>query len=1557
MVGKNLRTTALLLLLFLITVSSASALTVSDLRFEQNGKKMEYISLGQRVKADIFFNINGDFHEVKVDLSGLVKDPVTKDRYENISVAQEQCEYDNDTVTYECPLWDMALNLDESNATIPFHVVEEKDGPVDTQNLKHKFKVDNTRPELTEIKTDYCKEGICYIKPGEPTNITLKLEDKKGSFDKKMIFFSVGRRSFRVRNCTTSGETTTCTASVVINCAYKSNNVLELSSGGGVYSQDDAGNRVKSKLEQETLCDSQAPKLRNITYSSNNDFNLLVEGSELYAIAKLSEELSGIKAEANFSGVSDYGSESAECKNKEGFDYECKWTITNLKPGSGEIKYRFSDNAGNGLKRTDEIKVLKSGNTTNETDYFTSVIDKVTPSEINREMLGLAHDNAKDFLLFVTYHFKRNRGRPTLLEQKVDTETCYYDMNGDGNYTDERIFDEVSVQDETADYDQKNRLNIKLSVFDPAEMPDKIGVRCTARLKLRTQEAYYGRPEKENITFTLKLKESVLGTPGKAFLEKIKDAKENLDSGFWNVVGKANKIMATLGDLCNLKAYFEVIKGAGSGMEVTGQALQQVGGQALVESGNAMYAPLLMTSLNSWAGYSQDKKAVTEAAGTNPQEESGILAKACKWSSCHTGEKMREKQGKGKSGVFSGGQEFSDKLTKTSSKNAYAKNYMGELTKNLNTPDVKNSLLMSMMSRCLPGVIYNLNKWRQVECGYLQCLEDRSASGGSTAVCEEAKGVKLCRQVVGEIFELPFIRTIKNLGQNIQFVANNALPIFFKSFLEQKGTCHFGKAEDTSPPSIGCHVAETILSVKRYKQVSSNPNFFTPIEKDLCAEVLDEGEPSYVSEYTPNQDVRDRMFSEKKKERTKEYNKDWIKTVEDMKRVYNNETNNIVGIKKCDDGGGYCWEREEGEKKKESEKSEGSKGEGETKIVIFQRKWFKFDGKSVMILRCQDNNLNNIPCVDWDWTLIEGDEKCKDNSFKKDPSFGSTFTQYDIDENEHKIILGKEITFSNKDVLGMKLCAKAKDSFGNKLIKGLKISESGGYKEEPRIVIDQTKYFNSDGKAVIEFICVEEGLDKILCTDWDWIPIEKEKKCNKKVFDIDKIKLIDMAYFDEVFENYENNQVLRKIIFEKDKIEVNSKIKSVSNMEICVKAEDMSGNPLIAGLEVEKSSSSGGSETDSEGSKEKEDSSGSDGGTTESSNDESEETNGEEEKTKKEESTTHKKLLKQAEDYIKEYNKKNEDGGFDLDLLSSGNIDNYLKSLREGEEPKDKKELNQLMTANAYTFGSEAEAESFYNSWNSYQKLKELERRGYDITKDDGGLVVKKNGEKDNALTKQAKQYYSSAKREFEVDCDGECTANKNGNEIKKDKVQEKAQDYLKNRKRVYQNQLASVAVKIAEEEGALKFLETSDWGDWGQEVVDKASLLDPESWKNNLCNPAGKFQVESDRGAVYSFTGDYYKAVLTIAGEKTSQDKKTLYTVKYFLKGNNKRKYEYQVYLQPGRKAVTEKSTLKKDGKKDFSKPYLYKKDYKEVCIEFDKKYPNPTTGTKKICREIEKA
>jgi hypothetical protein len=164
--------------------------------------------------------------------------------------------------------------------------------------------------------------------------------------------------------------------------------------------------------------------------------------------------------------------------------------------------------------------------------------------------------------------------------------------------------------------------------------------------------------------------------------------------------------------------------------------------------------------------------------------------------------------------------------------------------------DVKSSLILSVICLCLPGIIYNLDKLRQIDCFKAVCLhDDVKLSGYPPSFCSEMHGYLICAFVIGEIFSLlPFIAFFDKLISMVLDLITNPVALFTTALgYVCSSTCY---SVDTQPVGfVLCStlktistVAEAVASVKAYQK---NKDLFGTVGNNYCdrmEEIKDEME-------------------------------------------------------------------------------------------------------------------------------------------------------------------------------------------------------------------------------------------------------------------------------------------------------------------------------------------------------------------------------------------------------------------------------------------------------------------------------------------------------------------------------------------------------------------------------------------------------------------------------------------------------------------------------------------------------------------------------------------
>jgi hypothetical protein len=94
--------------------------------------------------------------------------------------------------------------------------------------------------------------------------------------------------------------------------------------------------------------------------------------------------------------------------------------------------------------------------------------------------------------------------------------------------------------------------------------------------------------------------------------------------------------------------------------------------------------------------------------------------------------------------------------------------------------DVKESIVWSVATLCIPGIILNLNKYMQVECAYLVCMEQDVAAGMPVEACEAVYAYMSCTFWTGQILNaLPFFQMWTNLWESFQQTLSDPLGFIF----------------------------------------------------------------------------------------------------------------------------------------------------------------------------------------------------------------------------------------------------------------------------------------------------------------------------------------------------------------------------------------------------------------------------------------------------------------------------------------------------------------------------------------------------------------------------------------------------------------------------------------------------------------------------------------------------------------------------------------------------------------------------------------------------------
>jgi len=865
----------LLISLAALLLPLASALTITDFRITANSFPVIAISPSHEQQVDISFTTDTSVSFVLLNLSSLHGDPRVAASYTSTRVELSRCAKNATTGTAACTL---KLLIRPANATARITYQLWSGGKMSSGELTQTFTLDNTAPAVERIATQACNQTQCYIGNGLPTNITVTLQDSDGTFNRRLIFYQLGSTAYTAEGCAGSS----CTGRAKVSCTDGASLDLKVVSANGVPSQDDAGNPVTNPGQPiKVICDARPPQIITVSANGSGPVGVITADGQLLVHALVKDRISGVSMAASTAAVQNNVSANttmrSQCSLLKDGTQECILAVGNLKAGKSlSLPLVFTDSVGNTVTRKLTIpSIYKVGNKSVTPDFFSAKAAAVLPGMLNRATLSLALENAVDYPLYITYQLQQLSTDAAIVNQRIDVTTCQVALtpiqSGDlfaasaQNWSSvPALFsgDRSEIAKPWADWREQNRADLLFLDSSTADWKsDLVLVKCNLSLAVRRGNVYYPQLETETLYWPVRLRESKLGNPGQAFLSKIDRTENEVDSGLNRLIGYADKTAATFTQLCNIEATMELIEGQGLGIEGVGIILMPYIGPALAKGGNGLWNAVMAVSMPYWMGklhtpasaatdtVNQAQAAVQEGADEVKGGVGGQLRKICKMMYCTD------------QGTIGGLNWLAPSKNETSYIPQVSKdNIFSDYLSNLNQPDAKNSLLMSLATQCWPGVVYNLNKYRQIDCGYLQCLKDNAYYGDSVTPCELGKSVKLCRFVTNEAFELPYVRVFKNLAANTNQLIQAPLSLVIKKV--QSSVCA-GADQEVDVRGFFCQLMKTLAKQKDFSSVTSynTAGFSYPVEADLCDKALckrdacQHPEKSFIAQLAPGSNL------------------------------------------------------------------------------------------------------------------------------------------------------------------------------------------------------------------------------------------------------------------------------------------------------------------------------------------------------------------------------------------------------------------------------------------------------------------------------------------------------------------------------------------------------------------------------------------------------------------------------------------------------------------------------------------------------------------------------
>jgi hypothetical protein len=669
------------------------------------------------VKVDIT-DTNLDDNSVYADLSNLG----------NLGTVKGNCNETNaDTTTCYWP-----ISLDpgsEGIKTITINASDDSGNDAQITTAKN-LELDNEGPIVLSISTGNTFDGEMFAKLNGNT-FTALLRDTEIGIRSEDIKLHTGSTVNAADSCELVIDTFQCTFDDISLTSGKQTAFIDTDSA------DRIGNSVQEKFSKEIIVDSSKPKLlklvvKNIGGSSAAFENFTKTGDKLLVEAAIEDDALQ-SASADFSRfILNSGNVSADTCIKTSDDvFVCSWTTSSIDIEGfidDFIRFEFTDIAGNKLSiMQSHIVFGVSGETA--PDFFEHEVH-CSPGLLDRETLSLIEQRAYCQVSLSPKSLVDSVGTfEDLTTLSIDLKECDGDVSPIESF---ELFNNDFGSTEPfikANFKKQSMKDDKLEIVCPLDIITKKGNDITTV------------PETENVQISFQFYNLPQGEFSDSVQKKIDDAIDDVDN--------ALKFVTWL-----KKAFFYAERGC-QFINLAGQVVGffMVAGDNLrifsVSSGGTAEAQRLYHDF------------LTENFRENALGKYKKLNAFCGVINCKFDLEEKDKDGDATGDyIFGGAGKVLDTWNKkgesflsvvTGSK--IVETYTGKPYSSYTNP--KDSIVISTLTGCIPGIIHNLDKMRQIQCMYADCLETGVGQQGLPVfACEDQKDYATCKYVVGEIFEV-----------------------------------------------------------------------------------------------------------------------------------------------------------------------------------------------------------------------------------------------------------------------------------------------------------------------------------------------------------------------------------------------------------------------------------------------------------------------------------------------------------------------------------------------------------------------------------------------------------------------------------------------------------------------------------------------------------------------------------------------------------------------------------------------------------------------------------
>ncbi|MBI2542347.1 hypothetical protein HYV80_06575 [Candidatus Woesearchaeota archaeon] len=726
------------------------------------------------VNVDVSVNISGndlDLNSVKADLSSL--NPSLKN-------AKASCAAVESGIS-ACK-WNIELKPGTGGAKEIVINSSDTSGNMESASLSKFLALDDNGPVIVSLATPYSIEGNYIARPND--NTVIAVFDEAAGLSADEVSLEIDEQ-FRAK-------ATSCSKQPNWVCVWESINFGksgQISIGSDT--TDILGNAIDGKTYVGISVDPLAPVARSITITPIGGLapafpGFAKIGDKIAVVANVTEN-NDVFAVADFSDfISGNSRVAGSCERLQADEHVCAWVTDTVNlESSGFIKFNFSDNAGNTLIVTRSFKTFGIENAT-VPDFWSNSVS-CSPSVIDRELGPLINQR-----MYCQVSLKQKSITKPVSTVFIGPASC----SGNGASLVQNV---ETLNTEAGSSSPIIKITLKRDDFkiNDAELSCSFNIFS----KIGSGTSITKNPEIENAKITLQFFNNPLGELSQSVQGEINSAKNDA-RGIWDLIGTLNKIVfyakricMVINTLVNMLSVFYFIWGIMKTGELTCKG--------------TIYANIFgaCAAIQAQASTSCVSVDTAAGAGNQPGTVEGIyqgLNWACDVVNCKItplwGPTVKDFINNNLPLALSPGQYAGSKTTIEQKDLGFGTVKPVEVKGGDNNPiklgrpiseymDPNKNIAVAALFACLPGIIYGLEKWRQIQCLYADCLQNAVGKEGlPVTVCQDQKHFATCKYLTTELFAIfpwtvlfdHFMKLIKNAISNPFAAAGVVVAVFCK---------------------------------------------------------------------------------------------------------------------------------------------------------------------------------------------------------------------------------------------------------------------------------------------------------------------------------------------------------------------------------------------------------------------------------------------------------------------------------------------------------------------------------------------------------------------------------------------------------------------------------------------------------------------------------------------------------------------------------------------------------------------------------------------------------